>query len=100
MNERVYSASVKNTVIQTPSCSKADVKKFERRLGEEETKRLVKQGCVVDPLCQVASDTHVYVEKINGQSEPWQALLCLADAAKGTNSYYKLQLLKADQTQE
>lgn len=100
MEKRVYSATVENTVIQTPSHSKAEIKRYERRLGEEETKRQVKNGCVVDPLCEVASDTHVFVEKKKGKNHPWQALLCAADIATGKNSYYKLQLLKGDRTEE
>lgn len=96
MAQRFFSSVVENTKIETPQPSKINEKRFERRLAEEEKRRVVKNGCVVDPQCEMSSETHVFVQK----KRPWQALLNSADAASGKNSFYKLQLLQHDRREQ
>ncbi|CAD5224652.1 unnamed protein product [Bursaphelenchus okinawaensis] len=96
LESRYYGSVVEKTKIQTPTTSNADKKRYERKLAEEELRRQVKNGCVVDPECEVSESVHVYVEK----KKPWQALLSTADAATGKNSFYKLQILQHDRLPE
>eukprot|EP00794_Sanderia_malayensis_P012686 gene12686-13988_t len=53
---------------------------------------VLKNGAVVDPDCELAPSTHVYQESGNIYS----AILGMVDLVRGSNSYYKLQLLEHD----
>ncbi|CAK5033987.1 unnamed protein product [Meloidogyne enterolobii] len=57
-------------------------------------KMVVKGGYVVDPRCDVAETTHVYVDPIT--KHPWQVNLSAVDITTGKNSFYKLQIVKDD----
>lgn len=52
----------------------------------------MKGAAAVDPESEL-EDTH-HVLEANGQI--WNAVLNMVDVTKGTNSYYKLQLLETD----
>ena len=53
---------------------------------------LVKGSSVVDPDSDLGDSHHVLEEK----KRVWNAVLGLVDIVRGTNSYYKLQLLEGD----
>ncbi|XP_003385071.1 PREDICTED: poly [ADP-ribose] polymerase 1-like [Amphimedon queenslandica] len=55
-------------------------------------KMKVKGGGVVDPDSGLDSSHHIYEQS----GEKYTAVLGLVDITKGTNSYYKLQLLESD----
>lgn len=52
----------------------------------------VKGGAAVDPDVGLDDECHVYSEK----NEPFSCVLGYVDIARGTNSYYKLQLIEHD----
>ncbi|KAL7079628.1 hypothetical protein ACQ4LE_001093 [Meloidogyne hapla] len=58
-------------------------------------KMVVKGGYVVDPRCEVAETTHVYVDPTT--KHPWQVNLSAVDITTGKNSFYKLQIVKDDE---
>ncbi|KAI1712161.1 poly(ADP-ribose) polymerase catalytic domain-containing protein [Ditylenchus destructor] len=78
-----------------PGKSKSGKSELEERGSK---KMVVKHGCVVDPSCEVSETTHVYIDPET--KLPWQATLGMADVLSGKNSFYKLQLLKSDKTNE
>jgi poly [ADP-ribose] polymerase 1 len=58
-------------------------------------KMKVKGGAAVDPDCGLDSLAHILREK-DGTNDPYSVVLSLVDIVRGTNSYYKLQLLEHD----
>ena len=52
----------------------------------------VKGGAAVDPESELENSHHVLAEG----GAIWNAVLGLVDVIRGTNSYYKLQLLEGD----
>lgn len=55
-------------------------------------KLTLKGGVAVEPQSGLEHRAHVYKHN----NEVWNANLCLTDVQTGRNSYYKLQLLEAD----
>ena len=55
-------------------------------------KMKLKGGAAVDPDSELEDLAHVLEEK----GEIYNAVLGMVDIVKGTNSYYKLQILEAD----
>lgn len=55
-------------------------------------KLTLKGGIAVDPKSGLEHKAHVFKH----HNEVWDANLCLTDVQSGKNSYYKLQLLEAD----
>lgn len=55
-------------------------------------KLTLKGGIAVEPDSGLAHKAHVYKQG----NEVWSTNLCLADVQTGKNSYYKLQILKSD----
>ena len=55
-------------------------------------KLVVKGGAVVDPDSGLAQSHHVYQKK----KVIYNAVLGMVDIKRGTNSYYKLQILESD----
>lgn len=54
-------------------------------------KLTVKGGVAVEPQSGLEHKAHVHKD-----TQTWNANLCLSDVQTGKNSYYKIQLLKAD----
>uniref|UniRef100_A0A915LW22 Poly [ADP-ribose] polymerase n=1 Tax=Meloidogyne javanica TaxID=6303 RepID=A0A915LW22_MELJA len=86
LTERVYPAAAFEE--KPVSGSKAFVSENNNQ------KMVVKGGYVVDPRCDVAETTHVYVDPIT--KHPWQVNLSAVDITTGKNSFYKLQIVKDD----
>ena len=62
--------------------------------GTGKMKMKVQGGAVVDPDSELDDEAHVLLEaKTN---EPYSCVLGMVDIMKGTNSYYKLQILEHD----
>ncbi|XP_070576368.1 poly [ADP-ribose] polymerase 1-like [Ptychodera flava] len=68
------------------------VEKMYTKSVPDKMKMTVKGGAAVDPDSGLEDSVHVYSEKGNVYS----ATLGLVDISRGTNSYYKLQLLEHD----
>ncbi|KAI6242060.1 Poly [ADP-ribose] polymerase [Aphelenchoides fujianensis] len=96
LKKRFFSVLVEQDLGKKLKVTERTEKMFKVKHTEEERRCLLKNGCYVDPKCSVAEHTHVYIEN----SRPWQALLSHADAARGKNSFYKLQLVKDDRREE
>ena len=62
--------------------------------GPSKMKVTVKGAAAVDPECELVDSHHVLEE---GKTI-WNAVLGLVDLHRGTNSYYKLQLLEGDKS--
>ncbi|XP_006812383.1 poly [ADP-ribose] polymerase 1-like [Saccoglossus kowalevskii] len=62
----------------------------------DKLKMTVKGGAAVDPDSGLEDEAHVYSAK----GSVYNAILGLVDVTKGTNSYYKLQLLEHDNTKK
>lgn len=60
--------------------------------GAEKTKMKVKGGAAVDPDSGLEDKAHLLQDK----GDPFNAVLNMVDIQKGTNSYYKLQILESD----
>ncbi|KAM7430085.1 Poly [ADP-ribose] polymerase 1 [Porites harrisoni] len=76
-----------------PSVGKSKLKKSSSEGGPtKKMKVAVKGGAAVDPESEMEDSCHVLEE--NG--DVYSATLGLVDIVRGTNSYYKLQLLKED----
>lgn len=62
--------------------------------GSGKIKMKIKGGAVVDPESGLEDEAHVLLEpKTNG---PYTCVLGLVDILRGTNSYYKLQIIEDD----
>ena len=61
-------------------------------LGPSKVKMTVKGSAVVDPDSDLDGSHHVLEEG----KKVWNAVLGLVDIVRGSNSYYKLQLLEGD----
>ncbi|ELT93548.1 hypothetical protein CAPTEDRAFT_223861 [Capitella teleta] len=87
-------------VVEGASCSKSASKSLKSQREEayftksipDKVKMTVKGGAAVDPDSGLENVAHVLEEK----GTPFNAVLGLVDIARGTNSYYKLQILEAD----
>ncbi|KAI1724104.1 poly(ADP-ribose) polymerase, regulatory domain-containing protein [Ditylenchus destructor] len=97
---RVYSPEIEQPVTVAKSFERLNtVGKETKKPGKSKSeergskKMIVKHGCVVDPSCEVAETTHVYID-------PEATTLGMADVLSGKNSFYKLQLLKSDKSNE
>ena len=62
--------------------------------GDGKLKLKVKGGAAVDPDSGLEDEAHVLIE--SGTNEPFSCVLGMVDVMRGTNSYYKLQLLESD----
>lgn len=62
--------------------------------GSGKIKLKVKGGAVVDPDSGLEDDAHVLVE--NRTNEPYSCVLGMVDITRGSNSFYKLQILELD----
>lgn len=60
--------------------------------GSQKVRLTVKGSAAVDPESELEDSHHVLEER----GVVWNAVLGLVDIVKGTNSYYKLQLLEGD----
>ena len=60
--------------------------------GPQKVRLTVKGSAAVDPESELEDSHHVLEER----GVVWNAVLGLVDIVKGTNSYYKLQLLEGD----
>lgn len=69
--------------------------KFVSKSGADSVVRMkIKGGAVVDPESGLEDDAHIYCEpKTN---DPLSCVLGLVDITRGTNSYYKLQVIEHD----
>lgn len=63
--------------------------------GFDKIKVSVKGGAAVDPDSGLAEKHHVLIET-TGLKEPYSCVLGLVDIIRGTNSYYKLQIIEPD----
>lgn len=73
---------------------KSKAKSAYERSGSSKVKLTLKGGTAVDPDSGLQDQAHVYQER----STKWTCVLGLTDIQRNMNKYYKLQLLKADQT--
>ncbi|XP_019618728.1 PREDICTED: poly [ADP-ribose] polymerase 1-like isoform X2 [Branchiostoma belcheri] len=80
------------TVEEKPSKSKSKSKYEEMESGTKKLKMMVKGGAAVDPDSGIEHSAHVLEDK----GKVYNAVLGLVDLVRGTNSYYKLQVLEAD----
>ncbi len=85
----------------------AAMKAHEKNLSEEKSSRFlsnansnskiklkIKDGAVVDPETELENEAHVLCEpKTN---DPYSVVLGMVDIVRGTNSYYKLQIIQHD----
>lgn len=62
--------------------------------GSGKIKMKVKGGAVVDPDSGLEDDAHVLLE--SGSSEPFSCVLGMVDISRGSNSFYKLQIIEHD----
>uniref|UniRef100_A0ABM0LXA4 NAD(+) ADP-ribosyltransferase n=1 Tax=Saccoglossus kowalevskii TaxID=10224 RepID=A0ABM0LXA4_SACKO len=62
------------------------------KIGDDKLKMMVKGGSAVDPNSGLQDCSHIYSE---GDTK-YQATLGLVDIVRGTNSFYKLQMLEDD----
>lgn len=60
--------------------------------GPKKVRLTVKGSAAVDPESELEDSHHVLEER----GVVWNAVLGMVDIVKGTNSYYKLQLLEGD----
>lgn len=65
---------------------------FQLSIGPQKVRLTVKGSAAVDPESELEDSHHVLEER----GVVWNAVLGLVDIVKGTNSYYKLQLLEGD----
>jgi len=56
-------------------------------------KMTVKGGAAVDPDSGLEADSHILQ---NSKGDPYNAVLGMVDIIRGTNSYYKLQIIESD----
>ncbi|XP_064402675.1 poly [ADP-ribose] polymerase 1-like isoform X3 [Halichondria panicea] len=75
-----------------PSSEYTDGGKSFKSQGPSKVKVMVKGGAAVDPDSELEGSHHVLEER----GVVWNAVLGLVDVIRGTNSYYKLQLLEGD----
>ncbi|KAI6197693.1 Poly [ADP-ribose] polymerase [Aphelenchoides besseyi] len=93
LEKRVFSVLVEENQGGAVKMNENVQKRYGKESEVEEERRCInKNGCSVDPKCEVAEETHVYIE----DNKPWQALLAYANIENGRNGYYKLQLVKHD----
>ncbi|CAD5118902.1 DgyrCDS7576 [Dimorphilus gyrociliatus] len=83
--------------IQKPKIRKSIMEKQREKdekmfSGAEKTKMKVKGGAAVDPDSGLEDTAHLLQDK----GEPYNVVLNMVDIQKGTNSYYKLQILESD----
>ena len=62
--------------------------------GSGKIKMKVKGGAVVDPDSGLEDDAHVLLE--SGSNEPISCVLGMVDISRGSNSFYKLQIIEHD----
>ena len=62
--------------------------------GSGVAKFKIKGRAIVDPESGLEDDCHVLLEATSKQ--PYTAVLNLVDISRGTNSYYKLQIIEHD----
>ncbi|XP_077994827.1 poly [ADP-ribose] polymerase 1-like [Glandiceps talaboti] len=72
--------------------SKQDADELKYKKGVDKLKMKVKGGAAVDPDSGVQDRTHVY----SAGDLKFNATLGMVDIMKGTNSFYKIQLLESD----
>jgi poly [ADP-ribose] polymerase len=62
--------------------------------GSGKIKMKMKDGAVVDPDSGLEDDSHVLIE--SDTKEPYSCVLGLVDIVRGSNSFYKIQLIESD----
>lgn len=62
--------------------------------GSGKLKMKIVGGAVVDPETNLQDEAHVLLEQ--GTKDPYTAVLGLVDITRGTNSYYKMQIIEHD----
>ncbi|CAF0920722.1 unnamed protein product [Brachionus calyciflorus] len=62
--------------------------------GSGRIKMKIKGGAVVDPETNLEDEGHVLLE--HGSKDPYSVVLGLVDISRGTNSYYKMQIIEDD----
>lgn len=62
--------------------------------GSGKIKMKVKGGAIVDPETGLEDEAHVLLEP--GTKDPYSVVLGLVDIVRGTNSYYKMQIIEED----
>lgn len=62
--------------------------------GSGKIKMKLKGGAVVDPDSGLEDDGHVMIE--TSTKEPYSCVLGLVDISRGSNSFYKLQIIEHD----
>jgi predicted DNA-binding WGR domain protein len=62
--------------------------------GSGKIKMKLKDGAVVDPDSGLENEAHVLLE--NDSKDPYACVLGMVDISRGSNSYYKLQLIESD----
>lgn len=62
--------------------------------GSGKVKMKIKGGAVVDPDTFLQDEAHVLLEQ--GTKDPYSVVLGLVDISRGTNSYYKMQVIEHD----
>ncbi|XP_028396308.1 poly [ADP-ribose] polymerase 1-like isoform X2 [Dendronephthya gigantea] len=78
-----------------PSKKKAGKTTGSGKVVEKKVKMSVKGGAVVDPDSGLEDVAHV----LDVKGEVYNAVLGMVDITRGTNSYYKLQVLKKDKSE-
>lgn len=73
---------------------KVEAKFANKSIGDGKVKMKVKGGAAVDPDSGLEDEGHVLLEAKTG--EPYTCVLGLVDIIKGTNSFYKLQIIELD----
>lgn len=74
----------------------ATEKRFKSKSGVDGMMRMkIKGGAVVDPDSGMEDEAHVLFDPKN-KKEPLSCVLGMVDIMRGTNSYYKLQVIEHD----
>uniref|UniRef100_A0A915DT11 Poly [ADP-ribose] polymerase n=1 Tax=Ditylenchus dipsaci TaxID=166011 RepID=A0A915DT11_9BILA len=98
LTNRVYpelaeKEKVINPIEQSTSFAKYNPAAKKRKLLESGAKKLlVKNGCVVDEKCDVAEETHVYIDPVD--KLPWQATLGASDFQSNKTLFISYSSLK------
>lgn len=75
---------------------RTDENRFKSKSGVDGMMRMkIKGGAVVDPDSGMEDEAHVLCDP-KDKKEPLSCVLGMVDIMKGTNSYYKLQVIEHD----